>query len=146
MKIRLAVLAASVGLFAAAPVWAGTMTVDFTDYHVPTYQKHIGHEWRNGDHLSSDLGSGLAKGNTSTPSLAGSQGNPSDAWIDPNPSQENAGSPVVVPNTPPGGDDKCSTDPLGSTTAPEPSDISLFAIAFIGLGLAARRHYSMNRA
>ncbi|HTV54511.1 MAG TPA: hypothetical protein VMI06_06320 [Terriglobia bacterium] len=148
MRIRLAVLAASVALFAAAPVWAGTMTVDFTDHYVRTYQKHIGHEWRNGDHISSNLGSGLAKGDTSSSWVApsGTQGTTTDAWVGPSPSQQDASSAWVAPNTPPGGNDQCSTDPPGSTTAPEPSDISLFAIALIGLGIAARRHYSMNRA
>jgi hypothetical protein len=146
MKIRLAVLAASLGLFAAAPVWAGTLTVDFTDHHLPTYQKHIGYAWRYGDHFSSNSGNGNSTGSWVASSAP--QGNTAtDAWVAPNPSQNNSvSSSWVAPSTPPGGDDRCSTDPSGSTTAPEPSAISLFAIALIGLGLAARRHYSVNRA
>jgi hypothetical protein len=134
MKIRLAVLAAALGLFAAAPVWAGTMTVDFTGHHAPSYKKHIGHAWRYGDRRNSDPVFDLGTGNKTDPWLASSapKGDSTDAW--------------VKPNKPRGGDDKSWTDSSGSTAAPEPSSVSLFAIALIGLGLVARRHYSTSRA
>lgn len=145
MKLRLAALAAGLALVAAAPVWAGTIKVNFADCSKITHNdrslvtlqrnvladndhdfhsqfvKHIGWEFR-GRHRDSDSGSGWAASDPST----------SDLGLGSTKSQ--------------GGYSQCASDPPASSAAPEPGSFSFFVLALVGVGLVARKRFRSLRA